>query len=371
MFCQLLSPDSCDITRFARVSSECGYCGLPTVCEKTSRNVNGPFVAFPKSVRQYIVFHCCVIRYIIMSSRYTTESPQRGSVLKTGMKSSKSRRGSSRLSAGGKSKAHSRFSRAKNIEGDDSDSENDDTFPENNCNELRNSKSKMAGCDVPGYDGYLLLNTKNGRCLSTGQIESVFKKFIVQHDPDLTGISTRSIRPSYATMMFRGWLDGKIHGDMNEDQFLKHMAMMTNSSTEQLKSTYISIDRGDYEKTVKGMVAAFNDMVGKDDNNGDQTNTSDEEMQDINKNSNEGNSNSSTSLCKSFTNNETVHSKLQKDAMISKKKQKLGIASEQNAFSFFFRNRSCYSSGSLMDSVDRSNLRITVFEQHLYPLMYL
>lgn len=61
-------------------------------------------------------------------------------------------------------------------------------------------------------------------------------------------------------MMFRGWINGKIHTDMDEKQFLTHMSRMMNTSIEQLKSTYISIDRGDYEKTVKGMVTAFSDM---------------------------------------------------------------------------------------------------------------
>lgn len=136
------------------------------------------------------------------------------------------------------------------------DGERGETEPE------QGSRQQEYACtQVAGFSNYLLLNTQNGMCLTTRQIGTVFQQFLTNHDASLKGITTKSIRPSYATMMFRGWLAKKIHRDKNEAQFFQHMAMLMNTSVEQLKSTYVSIDRGDYDKTVRGMVAAFTDMA--------------------------------------------------------------------------------------------------------------
>lgn len=62
-------------------------------------------------------------------------------------------------------------------------------------------------------------------------------------------------------MMFRVWLSGNIRPEKDVMQFLQHMSLVMNTSVKQLKSTYISIDKEDYENTVRGMVTAFTAMV--------------------------------------------------------------------------------------------------------------
>lgn len=267
VFSQLLCPDLNNLDRFVRVSKKLGYCEIATVSEKTVRSVNVPFVVFPKSMLPYLVFHVRVIRPILASCSK-----------KIGRKKSDTWRKKDSKTGNGQGRNNDALedenSGFVDYDSDENIGDENDGVRHEKC--LTSRQFDVACNRLSGFSGYLLLNTRNGQCLSTGQIGTVFRQFLKRYDPELCGVSTRSIRPSYATMMFRGWLSGKIHPEKNEVQFLQHMAMMMNTSVEQLKSTYISIDRGDYDKTVKGMVAAFTAMVGNaatsdEDENDDDT----------------------------------------------------------------------------------------------------
>lgn len=228
VFPQLLCPEKEDLQKYKSLCEKKGFCELPTVSEKTARNVNVPFVVLPRSALRHIIFHARVVHAIMVSKRCSW-------------------------------------------------SEND-----HDSDDHRQERFSGASTQLDGFSDYLLLNTETGHALSTDQVNAAFRHFIRSYDQNLRGISTRTVRPSYATMMFRAWINKKIHTDKTEEQFLQHMAMMMNTSTEQLRSTYIAIDNGDYDNDVRGMVAAFSDLAEVDERNGHRD--SDGDDQDSGKN---------------------------------------------------------------------------------------
>lgn len=257
VFPQLLCPEKESLDCFVKKTDDRGFCELPTGSEKTSRSLNVPFVVFPISVLQFIVFHCRFIHPLLVKKRCNIDPGHSTLREKQGKKNKRK----------GKKKGVLHVSEVrehgnKNLSKDTGSNSNciNTTEDEERFDTIENE----AIFELNGFNDYLLLNTITGKCLTTYQVGAAFRRFLLNYDPNLGRITTKHIRPSYATMMFRGWLGGQIHKNKNELQFLQHMAMMMNTSVEQLKTTYISIDHGDYDKTVKGMVTAFTNMAEDD-----------------------------------------------------------------------------------------------------------
>lgn len=62
-------------------------------------------------------------------------------------------------------------------------------------------------------------------------------------------------------MMFRNWLQKKSHKNKNEAHFLQHTAVMNSTFIKHLRSTYILIDKLDYDKSIRGIGVALSELV--------------------------------------------------------------------------------------------------------------
>ena len=65
--------------------------------------------------------------------------------------------------------------------------------------------------------------------------------------------------------MMMAYNQKKIFRDLEEDEFLAKIAKVMNSSPEQLKNTYIGIDRSEFEQTAKELISVLDgDAEGRD-----------------------------------------------------------------------------------------------------------
>lgn len=323
VFCQLLGPDPSQLEQFTRRSEGKGFCELATVSGETVRNVSCPFVVLSKSVSKRNVFDCRVVHPIMAQSQNASmevmkkENDKMQKMNKGGNDSNmkyldrnrKKRTTTRNVSEGTHDdKDDALFEGDDEYEDDDyeDDDDNDDDGDDDGddegdgigdgkdgvddgCNDDVDEKHDGAGSydssdvdavegnqkrarnintvqdyactQAAGLVGYLPVSTRNGLCFLTSPIASVSEQSLANYDSKLKGVATESICSTYDTMMFQGWREQKILRDKNEVEFLHHMSMMMETSIEQLRQTYICIDRGDYETTVEDMVSAFPDLA--------------------------------------------------------------------------------------------------------------
>ena len=95
----------------------------------------------------------------------------------------------------------------------------------------------------------LLMHTENGDFLTTAQVTRVLKNFMKYNFPELKHITMMSLRSSYGTMMMAAYRDKRLFTDLEEDSFLALLGKIMNTSVEQLMTTYIGIDRSEFEQS--------------------------------------------------------------------------------------------------------------------------
>jgi hypothetical protein len=116
-------------------------------------------------------------------------------------------------------------------------------------------------------DNPILIDTRNGECYSTGQIRSTLQRFLREFDHELAEAVTPGIvRSSYATWKYQAYKNGEVFANLSVDEFLETLARIMNTSSEQLKSTYIACGEMDspYDQA---MVAVHGMLEGSDREN--------------------------------------------------------------------------------------------------------
>lgn len=103
----------------------------------------------------------------------------------------------------------------------------------------------------------LLLHSRKGSILSTNQITCSFKRFIVDYDASLTNVTSMTLRASFATAMFRAFKSGNLFKRKSESFFFEHISALMNTSVEQMRSTYITIDSLDFESSARCVMKAM------------------------------------------------------------------------------------------------------------------
>ncbi len=88
----------------------------------------------------------------------------------------------------------------------------------------------------------LLLNTSNGESLDSKQVTTTIQRVLKTFDPELGKVTAMSLRASFATMMIQRHRRGESYANWNEEEFLEYLAKIMNTSTEQLKETYVASD---------------------------------------------------------------------------------------------------------------------------------
>ena len=106
-----------------------------------------------------------------------------------------------------------------------------------------------------------IFHSANGSALKPAQVTSTLKIFLKKCDPELGSITTMNVRESYASMMFKGRKNGKIFSDASEQTFLEFMASQMNTSVEQLRTTYLAIDKDDFTRDGRAVVNAFAGLI--------------------------------------------------------------------------------------------------------------
>ena len=104
----------------------------------------------------------------------------------------------------------------------------------------------------------LLMHTENGEFLSTSQVTRVLKNFMKCHFPDLDHITMMSLRSSYGTMMMAAYRDKRLFRGLEEDAFLGILGKVMNTSVEQLMTTYIGVDRSEFEDSARELNKVLN-----------------------------------------------------------------------------------------------------------------
>ena len=74
-----------------------------------------------------------------------------------------------------------------------------------------------------------------------------------------------TLRSSYCTMMMKAYSQKRIFRNLDQEGFLMKLANVMNTSPEQLKTTYIGVDRSDFEDTAKELVSVLD--ISLTDNN--------------------------------------------------------------------------------------------------------
>lgn len=98
---------------------------------------------------------------------------------------------------------------------------------------------KRAGRDgLEGPNSKLILNTENGCPLSAKQVSASVKSFFKFMDAELGPVTPLVIRKSFATIMYKRYLNGEIHREKTRSQFLEFLAERLNTSVEQLEDSY-------------------------------------------------------------------------------------------------------------------------------------
>lgn len=107
------------------------------------------------------------------------------------------------------------------------------------CFLCRPAVLKRAGkSDLEGSPALLLLNSEKGCPLTAKQVSSSVKSFFTYMDAELGPITPLVIRKSFASIMYKRYLNGEIHQDKSRSQFLEFLAERLNTSLEQLEESY-------------------------------------------------------------------------------------------------------------------------------------
>lgn len=104
----------------------------------------------------------------------------------------------------------------------------------------------------------LIMHTETGDYLTTSQVTRVLKGFISYHFSELQNITMMSLRSSFGTMMMDAFRAKRLFTEMEENEFLSVIAKVINTSVEQLKTTYIGVDRHDFEEAARELSKVLN-----------------------------------------------------------------------------------------------------------------
>ena len=128
--------------------------------------------------------------------------------------------------------------------------------------------------ETPGRSQPIVMHTEHGGYLTTAQIGLCLRNFLRMYRPDLSDATVMSLRSSYGTMMMQAYREKAIFQDLDERAFITKLGKVMNTSTEQLMTTYVGIDRSDYEDTAKELVS----VIARDEaeSAGDDTSGTDE-----------------------------------------------------------------------------------------------
>lgn len=115
----------------------------------------------------------------------------------------------------------------------------------------------------------LLLHTENGFALSTPQVTACIRKFLTSVDPELRKVSTMTLRASYATMMINRYRRKETLAHLDEEKFLEYLAKLMNTSSEQLRDTYISTEGETVQACAEMITGIMDGNEGNDDSDDD------------------------------------------------------------------------------------------------------
>lgn len=110
----------------------------------------------------------------------------------------------------------------------------------------------------------LLMHTENGSILNTSQVTGALKDFLEYYFPDLNNITMMSLRSSYGTMMMAGYRDKRLFRGLDEESFLGILGKIMNISVEQLMTTYIGVNRSEFEQSARELNRVLNLDEGTD-----------------------------------------------------------------------------------------------------------
>ena len=125
----------------------------------------------------------------------------------------------------------------------------------------------------PEQNRPLFIHTETGECLDSDQVTHVLKCFVKHVDPELHGITSLSLRASFATMMFRSHRAGDVFQNLNEERFLEELGKLMNTSVEQLRQTYIQSDSVDFSTTADEVAVYLGQFGNKDYDDSDEEST--------------------------------------------------------------------------------------------------
>jgi hypothetical protein len=103
----------------------------------------------------------------------------------------------------------------------------------------------------------LLVHTKTGRMLRTGDVRGTLRAFLTRYDPELSGITPMILRSSFASTMFARFKRGELGEEKSVESFLADLAKLMNTSAEMLMANYIASNPLDFPKTVLTLFRAF------------------------------------------------------------------------------------------------------------------
>lgn len=93
----------------------------------------------------------------------------------------------------------------------------------------------------------LLLHTKRGEELESSNITRSIRTFLKAFDPELGNVTSMTLRASFATAMLEKHRRGESLAQLSEDEFIEYLAKIMNTSSEQLKETYIATSGKSYK----------------------------------------------------------------------------------------------------------------------------
>ncbi len=66
--------------------------------------------------------------------------------------------------------------------------------------------------------------------------------------------------------MFKKFRQGRAFKEFEEDEFLKYLAKVVNTSHEQLCDTYISSNNDDFQESLRKVMGMISSAIGAEDN---------------------------------------------------------------------------------------------------------
>jgi hypothetical protein len=117
----------------------------------------------------------------------------------------------------------------------------------------------------------LLVHTKTGKMLSTGDVRRTLRAFLTRHDPELAGITPMILRSSFASTMFARFKRGELGDGKSVEAFLADLGKLMNTSSEMLMANYIASNPQDFPKTVLTLFRAFQNSEEADQDEGKVT----------------------------------------------------------------------------------------------------